>query len=446
MNAVVIIGGGISGLAAAWFLRRRGLGVTVLEAGSEPGGTIRTVERDGFLVDTGPTSTLARGGALDELIAAAGVQADVVEADRRAPRYIVKDDRLVPLPAGPMDFFKTSLFTAGAKWRLLAEPFHRRAGSEESIAQFTRRRIGPVFLDWAVDPFVSGVYAGDPERLSVRAAIPRLYALEAEHGSLFLGALARMIRGRGGGAQPRGRLISFRRGMQTLPRAIARELGSSLRLSTAVTTIARSGAEWIAHTAENEYRASRLVLAVPAYRAAALLAPINPELTYELNAISYPPVVSIALGFARSQVGHSLNGFGALLPRRIQRQTLGAIFSSALFPGRAPPGRVLLTAFIGGARNSTVRDLDESTLIERVVSDLRPLLDIHGEPVFRHVTRWAQAIPQYELGHNERLARIDAALGTYPGLYVCANWRGGVSLADCVSSAERLAETLPATI
>jgi oxygen-dependent protoporphyrinogen oxidase len=445
MTAIVIVGGGISGLATAWFLRRRGLGVTVLEAGSEPGGTIRTVERDGFLVDTGPTSTLARGGALDELIAAAGLQAEVVEADRRAPRYIVKDERLVPLPMGPMDFFKTPLFTAGAKWRLLAEPFHRRARSEESIAQFTRRRIGPAFLDWAVDPFVSGVYAGDPARLSVRAAIPRLYALEAEYGSLFVGALARMVRGRGGGAQPRGRLISFRRGMQTLPRAIARELGGSLRLNTAVRTIARSGAKWIARTAEDEYRATHVVLAVPAYRAAALLAPISSELAHDLNAISYPPVASIALGFARSQVGHSLDGFGALLPRRIERQTLGAIFSSTLFPGRAPPDRVLITAFIGGARNPVVRDLDESTLIERVLSDLRPLLIIHGKPVFRHVTRWPQAIPQYELGHDERLARVDAALGEQPGLHVCANWRGGVSLADCVSNAERLAGALATT-
>ena len=445
MRDVLIVGGGISGLATAWFLRRRGVAVTVLEAGGEAGGTVRTIARAGFTVETGPTSTLSRGGALDELIAGVGVQADVVEADRRAPRYIVKDNRLVPLPSGPIDFIKTPLFTASAKWRLLAEPVWRRARAEESIAQFARRRIGAQFLDWAVDPFVSGVYAGDPERLSVRAAIPRLYALEAQYGSLFIGALAQMFRGRSGGAQPRGRLISFRRGMQTLPAAIARELGESLHLNTRVSALTRAGTQWIVHSAGAEFRASNVILAVPAYRAAELLAPMSPELVRELNAIAYSPVVSIALGFARKQVGHPLDGFGALLPRRLQRETLGVIFSSTLFAGRAPPDKVLLTAFIGGVRNPAVGERDESELVDRVLSDLRPLLAIQGDPIFRIVTRWPQAIPQYELGHNERLARIDAILAEKPGLHVCANWRGGISLADCVSSAAALADTLTAT-
>lgn len=442
MTRVVVVGGGISGLAAAWFLRRRGAAVTLLEAGGEPGGTIRTVERDGFLVDTGPTSTLSRGGALAELIAGVGLEADVVEADRRAARYIVKDDKLFALPFGLLDFVATPLFTAGAKWRLLAEPFHRRAGSEESIAQFTRRRIGPEFLDWAVDPFVSGVYAGDPERLSVRAAIPRLYALEADYGSLFIGALVKTFRGDSGGAQPRGRLISFRRGMQTLPRAVARDLGESLRLNAVVTAIGRAGADWIARTSDGEIRGSNLVLAVPAYIAAELLGSIDRGSAQELGTISYPPVASIALGFAREQIGHPLNGFGALLPRRVRRETLGVIFSSTLFPGRAPPNKVLLTGFIGGSRNTAIQDVDDVVLIERVLSDLRPLLGIRGEPAFLRVTRWPRAIPQYELGHVERIARLDTALGGYPGLHVCANWRGGVSLSDSVASAERLAGTL----
>lgn len=442
MTDVAIVGGGISGLAAAWFARRRGLSVVVLEAANEIGGTVRTLERSGFLVDTGPTSTLSRGGALGELIAGVGLQRHVIEADSRAARYIVKDDQLVPLPMGPTDFFKTPLFTARAKWRLLAEPLWRRARSEESIAQFTRRRIGPAFLDWAVDPFVSGVYAGDPERLSVRAALPRLYALEANYGSLFIGALAQMLRGRSGGTQPRGRLISFRRGMQALPSAVARELAESVRPRAAVTAIVRAGAEWVARSAEREYRARTLVLAVPAYAAAELLAPLSADAARELNAIAYPPVASIALGFARKQVGHSLDGFGALLPRRLQRETLGVIFSSTLFPGRAPPDKVLLTAFIGGARNPSVGDRADAALVDQVLADLRPLLDLRGDPIFQNVARWRRAIPQYELGHNDRLARIDAALGDYARLHVCANWRGGVSLADCVSSAERLAQSL----
>jgi protoporphyrinogen/coproporphyrinogen III oxidase len=442
MTDVAIVGGGISGLAAAWFARRRGLSVVVLEAANEVGGTVRTVERGGFLVDTGPTSTLSRGGALDELIAGVGLQSQVIEADSRAARYIVRDDRLVPLPTGPADFLKTPLFTARAKWRLLAEPVRRRARSEESVAQFTRRRIGHEFLDWAVDPFVSGVYAGDPERLSVRAALPRLYALEAKYGSLFIGALAQMLRGRSGGTQPRGRLISFRRGMQTLPNAVARELAESVRPRVGVTTIARTGGEWIARSREGEYRAACLVLAVPAYAAAELLAPLNAELARELNAIAYPPVASIALGFTRKQVGHPLDGFGALLPRRLGRETLGVIFSSTLFPGRAPPDKVLLTAFIGGARNPSVGDRTDAALIDRVLTDLRPLLGLRGDPIFQNVTHWRRGIPQYELGHTERIDRIDTALREHPGLHACANWRGGVSLADCVSNAATLAAAL----
>lgn len=442
MADTLIIGGGITGLATAWFLQRRGVSVTVLEAGGTPGGTIRTIERDGFMVDAGPTSTLSRGGALDELIAGTALQTEVVEADRRAARYVVKDSRLVPLPMGPVDFIRTPLFSAAAKWRLLAEPVWRRARTEESIAQFTRRRIGPQFLDWAVDPFVSGVFAGDPERLSVRAAVPRLYALEAKYGSLFIGALAGMFRGKSAGAQPRGRLISFRRGMQALPNAVARGLGSSLRLNTTVSAIARAGEQWIARAPDGEHQATNLVLAVPAYRAAELLAPIDTSVARELNSILYPPVATIALGFARKQIGHTLDGFGALLPRRLQRETLGVIFSSILFAGRAPPDCILLTVFIGGARNPTVADRDESDLVERVISDLRPLLVIDGAPIFQNVTRWQHAIPQYELGHNARIERIDDALAKFPGLYVCGNWRGGVSLADCVSSADRLARTL----
>lgn len=442
MKRVLIVGGGISGLATAWFLRRRGVDVTVLEAGGEPGGTIRTVKRDGFLVDTGPTSALYRGGALGELITGLGLDAEVIGGDGRAPRYIVKDDKLVPLPSGPLGFFTTPLFSPGAKLRLMAEPFHRRARTEESIAQFVSRRLGREFLEWAVDPFVSGVYAGDPQRLSVRAALPRLYALEAEYGSLFLGALGRAFRGRPGGPQPHGRLISFARGMQTLPRAIATALADAVHLNAPVSALAQAGGDWIARTPNGEHRAPHLVLAVPAYRAAPLLAPIAPGVARELEAIAYPPVASVALGYERGDIEHPLDGFGALLPRRVGRDTLGVIFSSTLFPHRAPAGMVLLTAYIGGARNTAIADCPHPALVERVLADIRPLFGIRTDLLFQHVTLWPRAIPQYELGHTERLARVDAALHRLPRLYLRANWRDGVSLADSVSSAERTAAAL----
>jgi oxygen-dependent protoporphyrinogen oxidase len=443
MTHAIVVGGGISGLAVAWFLQQRRISVTVLEASGEPGGTIRTVERDGFLVDTGPTSTLYRGGALGELIAGVDFERELIEADPRARRYIVKDDTLVPLPSSPFSFFRTPLFSARAKLRLLGEPFHARARDEESIAQFVRRRIGPEFLDWAVDPFVSGVYAGDPERLSVRAAIPRLYALEAEHGSLFLGALWRAIRGNPGGPQPRGRLISFRHGMQSLPRAVAKGLGGAIQLNALVTAVERMpSGDWVVRTPTGQQRAPHVVLALPAYGAARLVASVSAELARELDAVVYPSVASVALGFRRDQVTHPLDGFGALLPRRLKRETLGIIFSSMVFPNRARGGNVLLTAYIGGRRNPAIRDLADAAIVERVMSDVRPLLGVRGDPIFEYVTLWPQAIPQYELGHAERVARIDAALGRLPGLHFRANWRDGVSLADSVHHAKQLASAL----
>jgi protoporphyrinogen/coproporphyrinogen III oxidase len=443
MTRVLVVGGGISGLTLAWYLQRRGAEVTVLEAGAAPGGNIRTVERDGFLIDTGPTSTLLRGGALAEMIGELGLDAAVVEADRRARRYIVKHERLLPLPHDAAGFITTPLFGVSAKLRLFAEPLYRRAPHEESIAAFVRRRLGREILDWAVDPFVSGVYAGDPERLSVRAATARLYALEAEHGSLFVGAWRQMRRQRRtGAAPPAERLISFRRGMQTLPRALATALGTRLRLNALVLSVERVASEWVVRTADAEFRAPQLVLALPAYAAASLLAPWSPPAEHDLAAVAYPPVASVALGFAREQVTHALDGFGTLLPRRAGRDTLGVIFSSTLFPGRAPAGNVLLTGFIGGARNPAVAGYSVQLLADKVLEELRPLLGVRGEPRFRHVELWPRAIPQYELGHATRVARIDGALRRLPGLQLRANWRDGVSLADSVASAHALAGLL----
>jgi oxygen-dependent protoporphyrinogen oxidase len=443
MTEIVVVGAGISGLSCAWFLRSRGHDVRVLEAGPQAGGCLGSARHDGFLIEAGPNSTLLRNGALGELVQALGLGDQLIEADRAAKRrYVVKDERLVALPGSPGAFLATPLFSTAAKLRLLLEPFHRRARDEESIAQFVRRRLGPEFLDWAIDPFVSGVYAGDPERLSVRAAVAKIHALEAEHGSLLLGALARLARARSSGPMPVGRLISFRDGMQTLARALAELLGAVVQCGVEVTAIERSIDGWRVHTSAGEQRAERLVLSVPAYRAATLLAPLDGGLAAELAAIHYPPVASVALGFARDQVSHPLDGFGMLIPSRAGRQTLGALFSSTLFPGRAPAGQVLLTAFIGGARKPAIAALDEGVIVQQVLADLGPLLGVRGAPVLARVRRWPRAIPQYELGHLERLARIDARLAALPGLHLRANWRDGISVGDCVANAARFAAQL----
>lgn len=436
----LVVGAGISGLASAWFLARRGVNVRVLEAANEPGGVMRSVRDGGFLVETGPNSTLVRGGAFDEIVHGLGLAPELLVADPAARRrYVVQHGAPVALPGNPLAFFTTPVFSLGAKLRIFAEPWHRRAREEETVAQFVRRRLGPEFLDWAIDPFVSGVYAGDPERLSVRAAVPKIYALEARHGSLIVGALARLLRGRAGGPPPGGQLVSFRGGMQTLPVAIARELGERVVPGAAVTGLTRAGDGWIVQTAGREHRARQVVLALPAHAAARLLEPLSAAAARELAAIVYAPIASVGLGFHRAQIRHALDGFGMLIPRRENRQTLGVLFSSTLFPGRAPDDHALLTAFIGGARHPGLAQADDGAVIERILADLRPLLGVEGAPVMTRVTRWTRAIPQYELGHLERLARLDAALAALPGLHLRANYRDGISVADCVQNAQALA-------
>jgi oxygen-dependent protoporphyrinogen oxidase len=442
MSEIVVVGGGISGLASAWFLRERGHRVRVLEAGDRPGGCLRTVAGDGFLVEAGPNSTLSKGGPFDELVRGVGLADEMIEANALAKRrYVVKHGRPVALPGNPPAFFATRLFSARAKLRLLAEPFVGRANEEETVAQFVRRRLGQEFLDRAVDPFVSGVYAGDPEKLSVRAATAKIWALEDRHGSLIRGALAQALRGRASGPQPRGRLVSFGSGMQSLPAAIAARLGEAVELGAPVVGLDRTGAgRWQVRTAARSVEADGVVLSTAADAAARLTEPLDAGLAAELRAVSYPPVLSVALGYARAQVAHPLDGFGMLIPRREGRSPLGALFSSTLFAGRAPAGQVLLTAFAGGARNPAVAEWDDDDAVARITADLRDLLGIAGDPGFTMVHRWPRAIPQYEIGHLDRLARIDAALARLPGLCTRANWRDGISVFDCVANAHAFAQ------
>lgn len=443
MNDFIIVGAGISGLTLAWALRRRGVRIRVLEAGSTAGGKIATQSLEGFLLEAGPNSLLDRGEGLGRLIDQVGLRPRVVEANPLAQRrYVSRDGRVIALPTRPLDFLGTPLFSLRAKLRLLAEPWQAVATTDESVASFVRRRLGPEFLDWAVDPFISGVYAGDPERLSVRAATGRIHALEAEAGSLIRGALRRARQGRKSGPVPRGKLISFLQGMGELPAALAAALGEDLLLDSPVTALRRAGRYWEVETPSGTERAASIVLATPARATAGLLESLDAPLAERLRAIEYPGVVSMALGFDREQITHPLDGFGLLIPSREGRQTLGVLFSSTLFPGRAPEGRVLLTAFMGGARNPEAPALADAVLIARVVDDLRPLLGVSGMPAFTVVNRWPQAIPQYTIGHQDRLREIEQGLAALPDLYAVSNWRGGIAVGDCVNNALALAKRL----
>lgn len=455
--SVLIVGGGISGLSAAWFLHQRGIAVKVLEAAPAVGGTITTKRDEGRLVELGPNSTLQKPGeedALGRLIASLGLTDRLLEAAPDAKRrFVMKRAKLAALPTSPTAFLATSIFSWKAKLRLLLEPFIGKAKTEETIARFVTRRLGKEFLDYAIEPFISGVYAGDPERLSVRAAVPKIYSLERDHGSLIRGAIARgkaAKAARTGGA-PAGRMVSFDAGMGLLPQTIAEQLPEgSVVTGAEVSRLGRVGddwtAQWWADGAAEEVRAENLVMAVPAKPAADLLRPLFPEASKKLDAIPYAPICSVALGYDREKVGHPLNGFGYLIPRREGYRLLGGLFSTTLFPGRAPEGQALVTAFIGGAMDREILELPDEAVIGQVAHDLADALEIEGSENYVSLTRYERAIPQYELGHLEKLAAFDKALEHLPGLHFRCNWRDGISVGDCVLNAEKLAARIAESV
>jgi oxygen-dependent protoporphyrinogen oxidase len=288
------------------------------------------------------------------------------------------------------------------------------------------------------------VYAGNPEELSVRAAFPKLYALEAKHGGLIRGMIAgrRERRARAETSKDRARLFAFRHGMQTFPDAIARDLGPAVRCGERVTGIARAGNGFTVRASGGEMTADAVVLSVPAQAAAGLVAGLAPDVAPLLDRVVYPPVAEVFLGFAADQVGRALDGFGFLVPAVERRRVLGTIWSSSLFPGRAPVGHVALTSFVGGSRSPELLAATDGELAGMVAAELRDLLGVRGEPVCTRVIRWEKAIPQYTLGYGSVLDALDRAEREVPGLHFCSNYRGGIAVGDCVMSGERTASRI----
>jgi oxygen-dependent protoporphyrinogen oxidase len=433
----LVVGAGISGLAAAFRLARGGLRVAVLEAAERVGGAIETFSDGAWRFEMGPNTVVESDESVGRLIRDAGLEGEKIAASPSAKRrYLYKGSQLVPLPGGPGGLLKTPLFSAGAKLRLLREPWIGRApeGSEESIAQLVRRRLGAEILDYAVGPFVSGVYAGDPERLSARWAVPKIHALEREHGSLIRAALARRK-----GPAPGGAMISFREGLAELPRRLAREIGD-IRTGVAARQIVRAGNGFRVETSAGPVEAARVVLAVPADVAARLLEEATSGASLPLAEVPYAAVAVVSLGWRREDVGHPLDGFGFLAPRKEGLRLLGCLFPSQIFPGRAPEGHVALAAFGGGRTDPELAGWDEDRIAATVIAELRGPLRLRGEPAFRLVRRWPRAIPQYELGHGRFVERAREIERSLPGLHLAGNFLGGISVPDCIRNATALAE------
>lgn len=465
-RSVVVIGAGITGLVAAYELKRRGVPVTVFEAGSRAGGAIGTSLADGFLAEHGPNSFVS-SAPVEALIARLGLHDDVVEANPDANRrYIMRNGRLVAFPMSPLALLTTPLLSFRAKLRVLLEPLVRggAVGADESVASFVRRRLGKEVLDYAVNPFIAAIFAGDPERLSMAHAFPRVYDLEREHGSLSKGLVRSRRAARDASKEASAadsgahsatadtasaRLISFRDGLQVLTDTLADALGGTLKLATPVRLLHRGESRWIVETGPDGAVRARavdaIVLAAPAHAVAAMELPASIRCdALPIEQVEYPPMSSLTLGFRREDVAHALDAFGVLVPEVEQRTVLGILFSSTLFPDRAPDGHVAITVFVGGARQPELARLQTDELVRLVRTDLRDMLGVRGEPVFAKHVYWSRGIPQYSVGYGAVKDAADATEAANPGLYLTGNYRHGVSVGDCIASGQQVADKVAA--
>ncbi|MGQ0685474.1 protoporphyrinogen oxidase [Bradyrhizobium sp.] len=444
---VVVLGAGLSGLTAAHRLQTLGLDVLVLDRRSYAGGRAHTEHIDGFLMEHGPTSMVGPASAVEQLIADLDLSGERVERGLGVRnRYLVRDGRLHALPIDPARFFLSSFFSLSARLRLLLEPIIPGRAGDESVASFVRRRFGNEMLDYLFNPLVGGLFAGAPEALSVAAAFPELKRLELQFGSVLKGIAASRFRGDSGNRFfGRRTLFSFRDGMSALPRALAARLGRRLRLGHMVKKLAWTKAgEFLvkSHTHDGDYwfSARSVIVALPSYGAAAVIEPIDQDVASTLRAIEHPPLAVVLLGYRREDIPHPLDGLGFLAPEVERRSQLGMLFSSTLFPVRAPQGYVALTATVGGARQPEFARLPEADLRDRLHGEAVSLLDARRPPVLTRTRYWTRGLPQYSLGHIERMHAVRDLEKELPGLFFTGNYISGISTTNCIAQAIEVAD------
>jgi protoporphyrinogen/coproporphyrinogen III oxidase len=443
----VILGGGISGLVCAYALRKAGIDACLLEASPRTGGVIHSVRREGYLLERGPQS-FSGTEALHSLCSELSLESELREAPLRAPRYVLIGGELRPVPLSPPAFFASSLVGAGTKATIARDMFSKSHPPEqdESVADFVRRKFSAELLDRLVGPFISGIYAGDPERLSLRSAFPQLHEAEKSAGSVIRGMMRQAKAGKKSRQRPT--LQSLGEGNEMLVCALSAKLDKALRLGT---DVARVEAKRDGTTRGFELRirgplqeetisADCLILATPTDMAGRLLADVSPAFGSVLSAIQYAPVAIVSLGYPRSVVGHPLDGFGFLVPRSEKLRILGSVWNSSLFPGRAPEEHVLLTSFVGGATDLEAITLSPENLAGLVHREIAAILAIGKPPTFSNVQIYPRALPQYNLGHSERLAQLERLRLDTSNLWFVGNYLRGPSIGACVEQCLTVAQ------
>ena len=478
----VVVGGGISGLAAAYRLAeecRRSSApfqINLLEASGRLGGSLQTTKRDGFLLEGGPDCFITEKPRGIELCKELGLENELIPTRSEHRRsFIVKSGKLLPVPEGfyligPAKvgpFLKSPILSWKGKMRVLLEPFikkhelRERSGSapgkgvgDESVASFVRRRLGPEALTWFAQPLLAGIYGADPEALSLRATFPQFIEMEVNGGGVIRGLRAKRLNSlvsplndvqKASGARY-GLFVSLRNGMQTLADRLGKKLvedGTVIRKNTAVNEIHRGSNGWAVSLSDGSaMEASGVCLALPAYAAARVLSARERELADLLEAIPYSGSATINLAFRRNDVSHPLDGFGFVVPHAEKRFLLAATFSHQKFENRVPDGCVLIRGFVGGASGEHVLKADDSTLERRAIQDLHDLLGLRDSPLFCVIRKHERSLPQYPVGHLTHLARIEEKRKKSSGLSLAGNWMNGVGIPDCIESGERAAREL----
>ncbi len=454
MKNVLVIGGGISGLSTAWLLDRQAraaglsLQLTLLEQEPQAGGKIKSVREDGFLCEWGPNGFLDSKPQTLELCAALGISDRLHRSnDNARKRYIFTGGELHRLPENGPSFLTSKLISWPGKFRLMTEPFAARApGTDESLAAFGRRRLGEEALRKLIAPMASGIFAGDPETMSLVSCFPRIAELEREYGGLFKAMFAlakkkKQERKEGkissSAAGPGGTLTSFKEGIQFLTDTLAQQLGERVKTAAAVVELSRKQQYWEARTADGAtFQADLVISAVPAYAAAELLAASDATLAETLRQILYSTLSVVCCGYQTAGLGHPLDGFGYLVPKEEGRTVLGTLWDSSMFEQRAPQGMALLRSMAGGACRPELFNLSDEELLQGVRADLLAAMGISKPPAFSRVIRHSHAIPQYTVGHGKRLELLEGRLQGLPGLLLTGNAFKGVGLNDCVAASQ----------
>ncbi len=452
---VCVLGAGVSGLSVAFYLKKRGVDVTVLEKSREPGGKMKTVYEKGYIVEAGPNGFLDGKPYTLNLVKALGIEERLYRSsDKARKRFIYTNGKLVRLPENPIAFLSSYLLSWKGKLRLVGEFFvpPKKDSSDETLGDFARRRLGEEALEKLLDPMVAGIFAGDPDRMSLKAAFPVIYNLERQYGGLIKGLIAKMKEAKKSGKKsagpsgPGGVLTSFIGGTRDLIDVLSERLKENLRTSVSVEKVEKSGEGWAVSWKKGDKEFSEefdhLVVSTPAYAAAELLKEVDGELSELLSEIEYSPISVVALGFQKRGLGHDLDGFGFLVPRSEGRKILGALWDSSVFPNRAPEGKALIRVMIGGARQPELALLPEEELTEIAFKELRRIMKIRHYPEMVKVFKHEKGIPHYTLGHSERVDKIFEIGEKLGNLHFCSNAYRGVGVNDCTKLAEETVERI----